>query len=449
MGKRIDLTQGKISHHVLRMLGPFTISIIAIVSAGVVDTIYLGHISIEALAMMGFCFPIIYLLNSVNIGLGAGALSAISRAIGQKEFSRAKRQAAAAIILALIILSILAVFAGLFLSGFLDFMGAKADTKPLALVYMKYALPALVIVSIPMMANNVLRAYGEAVLPSTITLSAAFFNIIIDPFLIFGIGPFPRLEVEGAAIATLIANSMAALYGLYLLNFHRRALKFVGITWRNISQTWTQVGRVGFPASLSHAVVPVAAYFATTIIGRSFGTEEVAAYTLTARTEMLAITVLYALSASIGALTGQNGGAGLTGRVRETFVFCFKVCVAWSLIIAVPMALLAGIIPRAFTDNAHVIALAKPYFWIVPITISGYGFVFVSAAGFNALGRPGYGLSFTIIRSLALYVPFIGIGVITYGMTGAFIGIALANIISGLLSYYITFHRASMEAVHH
>ena len=101
---------------------------------------------------------------------------------------------------------------------------------------------------------------------------------------------------------------------------------------------------------------------------------------------------------------------------------------------AVVLALFAPQIAGVFSNDAEVVAKTIPYFYIVPVTIFAYGFVFISAAGFNALGRPIYGLVYTIIRSLVLYVAFIYIGVHLDGLRGAFFGMAAANIISGLIA---------------
>jgi len=184
-------------------------------------------------------------------------------------------------------------------------------------------------------------------------------------------------------------------------------------------------------------------------VARNLGTIEVAAFTIVGRVGMLALTMLYALSACIGAVTGQNGGAGLTDRVRETFIFCFKICFAWGAFIGVVLGLTATLIPQAFTKDAAVVAAAAPYFWIVPVTFAGYGAVFVAAAGFNALGRPSYGLVMTIIRSMFMFVPFIWLGVHFYGMVGAYLGMAAANILSGAIALYFTLKKAPMQAVHH
>jgi len=113
---------------------------------------------------------------------------------------------------------------------------------------------------------------------------------------------------------------------------------------------------------------------------------------------------------------------------------------------AVPLALFAPQIAGVFTNDPILIEKMTPYFYIVPITISGYGFVFVSAAGLNALGRPLFGLSYTIIRSLVLYIGFVAIGISLAGLKGAFYGVAAANLISGLIAIIWTMKKAPMSA---
>lgn len=447
--KSIDLTQGSIPRHILRMLGPFWLAILALMSAGIVDTIYLGHLSTNALAAVGFCFPIIFFGNSVNIGLGAGTLSAISRAIGRKDRPRAQALGASAVLLTLIIMTVICLLSFWAMSRTLDIMGVTDEIKPLAISYLKYGLPALIVMGLAMITNNVLRAGGEALLPSFIMISGAILNIIIDPFLIFGIGPFPRMEVQGAALATLLANGLAAVFGLFIIFFYRRVASFAGLTVKKIRDAWLAILRVGFPAIWTNVIVPMAGLITTAIVAHNLGTTEVAAFTIVGRVGMLALTMLYALSACIGAVTGQNGGADLTDRVREAFIFSFKICFVWGAFIGVVMGLSANIIPQVFTKDAAVVAAAAPYFWIVPVTFAGYGSVFVAAAGFNALGRPSYGLILTIIRSAFMFVPFIWLGVYFYGMVGAYMGMAAANVLSGAIALFYTLKKAPMEAVHH
>jgi len=436
------------------MLGPFSIGVIALISTGVVDTIYLGRLTdperpqlaIMALAALTFAFPLTFIGNSANIGLGAGTMSAVSRALGQGEYERAKRHGAAAILLGLTVMSLLVGLMLLAMPYILPIAGAQGGVLEMALQYLAISLPSLVIVSIASMSNNILRANGEALLPSAIMISGAVINIILDPFLIFGWGPFPRLEIQGAALATLFGNAMGAMIGFYIILLHRKAISFVEMTWGSVKRAWAIIGQVGLPAAGTNIIVPVATFFAVSIMALSLSETDVAAFGVASRAELLSVGLLYALSACIGAITGRNGGAGNTERVKKTFRVCYMICVIWSTVMAIILALFAPQLARLFTSDAALIEKIMPYFYIVPVTVFAYGFVFVSAAGLNALGRPIYGLVYTIIRSLILYVGLIFIGVQLGGLIGAYLGVAVANIISGSIAVYWTLKRAPMIA---
>ena len=436
------------------MLGPFSIAVIALISTGIVDTIYLGRLedpdrprlAIMVLAALGFAFPINFIGNSANIGLGAGTMSAVSRALGQDDPEKARRHAAAAILLGLFVMSILVGFMLLAAPYILPIAGASGEVASMAFGYLLIIMPGLVLVSVASMSNNILRAGGEAILPSSIMILGALVNIVLDPFLIFGWGPFPRMELQGAALATLIGNAIGAAYGFYIVLFQRKAVDFIGMTFKSMKRAWSIIGQVGVPAAGTNIIVPVSTFAAVAIIGNVLGETDVAAFTVASRAELISVGLLYALSACIGAITGRNGGAGKTDRVREAFRVCYLICVIWGTALAVLLAIFAPQIAGVFTRDEILIAKIVPYFYIVPATVFGYGFVFVSAAGLNALGRPMFGLVYTVIRSLFLYIGLIAIGVWTAGLVGAFVGVAVANIVSGLIAIVWTLKKAPMTA---
>lgn len=436
------------------MLGPFSIAVIAMISTGIVDTIYLGRLkdplrpdlAIMALAAIGIAFPINFFGNSANIGLGAGTMSAVSRALGQDDPEKARRHAAAAILLGLAVMSVLVAFMLLIAPFFLAVTGASEEVIEMGFGYLVIIMPGLILVSVASMSNNILRAGGEALLPSSIMILGAVINIILNPFLIFGWGPFPRMEVQGAALSTFIGNGIGAAFGFYIVLFHRKAVDFVGMTFKSMSHAWTIIGRVGLPAAGTNIIVPLATFAAVAIIGNVLGEADVAAFTVASRAELISVGLLYALSACIGAITGRNGGAGKTDRVREAFRICYLICLIWGTGTAVLMAIFAPLIASIFTSDELLIEKIIPYFYIVPITVFAYGFVFISAAGLNALGRPLFGLIYTIIRSMILYIGLIAIGVWTAGLIGAFVGMAVANMVSGLIAIYWTLRKAPMTA---
>ena len=440
--------------HVFRMLGPFSIAIIALISTGIVDTLYLArltdparpNLAIMALAALGFAFPLTFIGNSANIGLGAGTMSAVSRALGEGEEGRAKRHAAAAILLALAVMSVLVSLMLLAAPHVLPLAGASPEVARMAYSYLLISMPGLVIVSVASMSNNILRASGEAALPSLIMISSAVINIFLNPFFIFGWGPFPRMEVQGAAVATLIGNIFGAGFGLYIVLLHRKAVDFAHMTVSSMQRAWKIIGHVGLPAAGTNIIVPVSTFAAVAIVGIKLTEADVAAFTVASRVELISVGLLYALSACIGAITGRNGGAGHTERVRAAFRVCYWICIIWSTIMAILLALFAPQIAGFFTKDAILVEKILPYFFIVPITIFAYGFVFISAAGLNALGRPIYGLIYTVIRSLILYIGFIFVGVQIAGLSGAFYGMAAANIISGLIAFGWTMRRVPMTA---
>jgi len=438
------------------MLGPFAVAIIALLSASIIDMMYLGRLTSETIPNLGVLAtaaitvagPLTFLGNSANIGLGAGTMSAISRAIGENDREKARRRAAAAIIFGLIVMGLLITFMMLIVPFLLPYL----DDDPLVLgyahTYLMISLPGLIIISVASMCNNILRADGEALLPSSIMIMGAIINIILDPFLIFGWGPFPRLEIQGAAIATLIGNIVAAAYGFWVVFYKRKAIDFKQITLQSFKRAAKIIGSVGIPAAMTNIVVPVGTVIAVAIVGNKLTTAELSAFGVSRQGEMISVGLIYALSACIGAVTGQNGGAGQTERVREAFKECYKICFIWCSVMAVVLAMFARPIAAALNPDLQVIEALLDYFYIVPITVFAYGFVFLSAAGLNALGRPKYGLIYTIIRSLVLYTLFIYIGVtMTGGLIGAFYGMAVANLISGIIAFAWTMYRAPMTAV--
>lgn len=453
-GAKVDLTQGPIQGHILRMLGPFSLAVIALISTGLVDSFFLGNLGGEenpkagtiALAALGIAFPLTFIGNSANIGLGAGTMSAISRALGEGKTKRAQRHGAAAILFALLVMSILVTLMIIAMPSVTKIMGASGEVRTEALSYLAISLPGLIIVSIASMCNNTLRAHGEAMLPSSIMILGAILNMAMDPFLIFGIGPFPRMEVAGAALATVIGNTIAAIYGLYLVRFVRRAVDFKHIRLSTLRHAWSTIAAVGVPAMGTNIIVPVGTFFATVAITRMTSEVGLAAFSLASRLELISVGLLYALSACIGSVTGQNGGAGRTDRVEEAFRVSYRICLIWSTVMAVVLALAARPLLSMFSNDPALIELAVPYFYLVPVTIFAYGYVFVTAAGFNALGRPKYGFIFTFIRSLVLYAPLTALGAWTHGLFGAFAGIAVANLLSGLMARYWALNRAPMTA---
>lgn len=428
-----------------RLIWPMVFGITAVMSVSLADTYFVGQLGPDQLAAISFCFPVLITVTSIAIGLSAGAASVVARAAGRGDHARVRRLTSDAIILALIVAAGLGV-AGWFLTEPLfTALGAQERLMPHILAYMRTWFAGVVLVAMPILANGLLRALGDSRAPATFMVIMAVTNIVLDPLFIFGIGPFPRLEIQGAALVTLLANAGALCIAAWLLVVREKIVSFRPPPLEELADSWAEIARIGVPAALSNAINPAGVTLATAGFAR-FGAEAVAGFGVATRIEIFAIIPLLALSAIIGPITGQNGGAGHQERVRRAFQLGFAGVLVWSLSISIILAVVAVPVTGLFSDSPETLRVARLYLWLAPWTIAGYGVVIAASAGFNALGRPLYGMVMTFTRSLVLYAPGVWIGGLVAGVPGSIAGLGAANVLSGLGAAWWSLRRAPMSS---
>ncbi|MHA6288717.1 MATE family efflux transporter [Maricaulis sp. CAU 1757] len=448
------MTQGSVFGHILRMLVPMSFGILAMMLVGIVDTYWVGTLGTAQQAAVQMSFPITMLVMSISIGLGAGAVSAVSRAAGRKDTSSIPRIATDAMLLALLLVGAVSVVGVLTVEPIFIALGASDTMLPHVTAYMSVWFGGITLIVAPMVASNILRALGNALVPSLMMIGAAFVNLILDPIFIlddvFGLFPGLGWGVSGAALATVAANAVTFALVFWYLAFKEKLIHFgfhdLGEIWHH----WSDIARVGIPACFSNIFNPLAMTVALSGLGMArFGDAAVGGLGVAGRIEAFAIVPLFALSASIGAVTGQNGGANDTARVREAFRSSFLFCIAWSLGIAAILWLGAGPLAALFLPSEAGQAVARDYWHIVPLTIAGYGITIAASAGFNGLGRPAYGMMITAGRAIGLMIPFVLVGSLVVGApVGVIWGVALANVLSGGLTALFVLTRAPMSAKH-
>jgi putative MATE family efflux protein len=432
--KRTDLTNGSLASHLWGLWWPMIAGVLGVMSVQVVDAYFLGQLGADPLAAIGFAGPVTFVVISLAIGLGAGAVSVVSRAAGRGNDEELRDLANASVLLALIIVATASFLGIIFAEPLFRFMGAQDRLMPDILGYMRIWFAGLVFLVVPMVASNILRATGDSVSPMLLMTSAAIINAVLDPIFIFGWGPIPRMEVEGAALASLVARAVSLVPALILLFGIRKILSWRLPPGQRLWRAWKQVLYVGLPASFSNMINPLGMTISTGIIAAA-GAAAVAGYSsVGTRVEMFALVPLFALSAAIGPLTGQNLAAGHMDRVRTAMRLAFAGAAIWGSLIALCFLISSGFLAQAFTDDVTARRWAELYLLIVPASGVGYGFVMVTAAGFNAMGHPWPGLFLTALRSFGLYVPGVWFGTQFGSALGVAIAIAAANVLSGLLA---------------
>lgn len=452
-----DLTQGSVFGHLLRMLVPMSFGILAMMLVGVIDTFWVGMLGTSEQAAVQMSFPVTMLVMSVGIGLGAGAVSSVSRAAGRKDGSSIPRIATDAMMLAIILVGSVSVLGIVTVRPAFELLGATDTMMPHVVSYMTMWYGGIVLIVAPMVAGNILRALGNSLLPSVMMMAAAVINLILDPIFIFDdvFGLFPGLGwgVSGAAAATVVANACTFLMVAAYLVFREKLIDFSGWTsdFGEVLHHWMDIARVGLPAAVSNLFNPIAMIVAMSGAGMArFGDAAVGGLGVGGRIEAFAIVPLFALSACIGAVTGQNGGANDTPRVREAFRTSFLFATGWSVAMAIILWLAADPLAAMFLQaSPGGQTVAADYWRIVPLTVAGYGITIAASAGFNGLGRPGHGMSITAGRAIGIMIPAVLIGSFVFNTPiGVIGGIALANVIAGALAIIFVMRFAPMTAKH-
>lgn len=443
--KSRDLTEGDVFSHMLRLVVPMSFGIAAMMAVGVVDAYWVGKLGTAQQAAVQFVFPVSMAVMSIAIGLGAGAVSVVSRAAGRGNADRTRRLATDSVALAFIVVLVTSAIGIALIDPLFTLMGATEAMMPHVRDFMTIWFAGIVFIVGPMIASNLLRALGDAIIPSVIMILAAVLNMGLDPLLIFGWGPVPALGVQGAAAATLISNMVVFVIAMAILIFREKLMDLSWPGWGELLWNWREIARVGIPAAGSNMVNPIAMGIAFASMAR-FGEPAVGGLGVAMRVEAFAIIPLFALSGCIGPITGQNGGAGEIGRVREAFTRSFLFCAGWSFSVAVLLFFLGGTLAGWFLPSAEGQAVAETYWDIVPFTVFGYGIAMAASAGFNGLGRPLQGIALNAIRGFALLAPLSWVIGSFYGSTGVIAGIAAANLAIAAIAVAYTLKFAPLTA---
>jgi len=397
------------------------------------DTFFIGKLGPAELATMGFVSPVAMIIVSASIGLSAGTSSVMARASGRGTDQALVRLATNSLIIAVIISLIFTVVGLLTIDPLFTLMGADKTTLPMIRQYMQvwYWSPLFIIV--PMVAMGV--TLGDTTLQGRLMLIAALVNVILDPIMIFGFCGFPRLEMAGAALATLIARAGTFVAVLYYLAYRFQVLEFSAEVMRSFRDSFRKITHVGIPAMATNMIIPLSGGVIITIIAL-FGNDAVAGTNVAMRIESVTIIVFYALSAVIGPFAGQNIGAGNPERIEKALQQCALFALIWSAVLALAIGGTAAFITAWFSDDKIIQGFANSYLYIMPLSYGAYGFVMIANATFNGMGKPIPGVVISTLRVAVFQFPLVVIAAFLLSdIKYVYIASSLSNILAGGVAY--------------
>lgn len=428
------LTEGPVGRHLIDMTVPVLFGITMMMGQSLIDTWFVSLVGDRELAAYSFGFPVLMIVMSVAIGLGAGTSSVVARAIGADNHRRARRLSTDALILSFVATAVISAIGILTINPLFRLLGAPEDMLPMIWQFMTILYSGVPFMVVGMVGMASMRATGDTKLPSLLMVMAAVINVILDPILIFGVGPIPAFGLNGAAMAALIARGLIFFGTLYLMRHRFDMVTFNRPDPKELIDSCKAVLHVGIPAAGTNVIVPLGATIVTAMIAR-FGPDAVAGFGVASRIETMMLVMFYAMSSIIGPFVGQNLAAGEQDRILRSLWLCTVFCLGSGLAIAAVLALTSGILPGFFSDSEQVTSVTQQFLWIVPISYGSYGMVMVMNAAFNGMGRPMPGVWISTSRILVLYVPLAIVGMHFLDVTGIFIAYSVANIVTGIVSY--------------
>jgi len=430
---RANLTQGPVRAHLLRLTLPMIVGLIAMMGFYLADTLFVAQLGSDALAAMSFTFPVVMTITSLGIGLMAGTSSVLSRCIGEGLDSTVPRLATDSLLLALVLSIAIAALGLTTTTPLFRLLGANDAVLILIHDYMDIWYLSLPLVLVPMAGIGAIRATGDSRGQSAVLIFSSVANLILDPLLIFGLAGLPRMELAGAALASVLARLLSLGVGYYIFHIRHKLLDLKLPSATQFSASIYTISRIALPAAGTNMVIPLASGVVTALVAAQ-GAEAVAGFGAAFRVEGFAMIVFYALSAVIGPFVGQNLGAGQVDRVRDAVRQCMWFCLGFGLFLALVLALGATSIAGWFSNDSAVIQSTVLYFQIVPLSFATAGMVMIINAVFNGAGLPLHATGISVLRMLVLILPLAALGAALGGLAGLYSGLLGANILAGIIA---------------
>lgn len=384
-GSHRDYTTGSLNQAILALAIPMVLEMVLESLFAVVDVFWVGRLGADAIATVGLTESLFTLVFAIAMGLGMSTTAMVARRIGEKDAPGAAVTAVQAIALGLLASAIIGVPCVVYAPDLLKLMGASPDIIATGSGYARIALGGSGVVLMLFLNNAIFRGAGDAAIAMRLLWVSNIINLILDPCLIFGLGPFPSLGVTGAALATLSGRSIGMAYQFYRL---LRGSHRIGILRRQIrlnAGVMIRLVRVSFTATIQFTIAQ-ASWIGLVRIVSLFGADALAGYTIAIRIVIFIILPSWGLSNAAATMVGQNLGAGRPDRAASSVWrtgFYNMVFLGASGIVFI---FFAESITGLFTHDAAVVRLASSCLRILSYGNIAYAYGMVMLQSFNGAG---------------------------------------------------------------
>jgi putative MATE family efflux protein len=380
-----DPTRGPVGRAIVLLAVPMVLEMVMESVFAVVDIFFVSRLGDEAIAGVALTESLMTLIYTAAIGLSIGVTAVVARRMGEGDPEGASRATAQGVLLGGLLAVVFAVVGVTFAEELLVLMGADAATVATALPFTRVMLGSNIVIVLLFLQNAAFRGAGDAAIAMRVLWLANGLNIVLDPCLIFGLGPFPELGVQGAAIATAIGRGTAVLLQLYTLLRLNGRLQVRVAHWAVRVDVMVRLIRLSATGTFQ-TFIGMASWIGLVRITAEFGAEALAGYAIAIRIILFALLPAWGLSNAAATMVGQGLGAGDPDRAETSVWIAAKMNVAFLGAIGLAFVVFAPAIVSLFGGTGLTSEYAIACLRIVAAGFLFYAYGMVLTAAFNGAG---------------------------------------------------------------
>jgi putative MATE family efflux protein len=380
------MTQGPLARNLFAVAWPVMISFLLMTLYNLADAFWLGKLGKTALAAPTITMHVIFLGFSIAMGLGTGGTTLVSQYRGAGRPKAMGRAGGQTLVLLILVGIVLAAVGLIFAPGILKLLQTPADAFPETLTYMRWILIGMPFMFGFFVYQGIFTGMGDTVGPLQVNLITVILNVVLDPILIFGVGPVPHLGVAGAAMATCVARAVAAGVGFYRLFHGDRGFKLHLTDLRWDPQIMARIAKVGLPMSFGQMGTSLGFTLMMGIVN-TFGSAVTAAFGIGHRIIHMALVPTFGFSQANATAVGQNLGADQPERAAASVRTAALLIGAILLPVTTLMFFFGDAISRLFISDLEVIQYGRDLFHITSYSVFAFGFVMVLLGAFQGSGH--------------------------------------------------------------
>jgi len=447
-GTGADYTKIPLRKAVFLLAVPMVLELVLESTFAVVDIFFVARLGSSAVATVGLTESYLFLIYSIAIGLAMAVTAVVARRIGEHKREEAAVTAVQAILIALLVSAPFALAGIVYAQDLLRLMGADAWTLEHGYRYTQWMLGGNAVILLLFVINAIYRGAGDAATAMRVLWLANGLNIILDPILIFGLGPIPAMGIEGAAIATNIGRGAGVLMQLWILfrgGQHLPRITTSQLVWHTsvmLNIVRTSLGGIG------QMIVAMTSWIFLMRILASIGSEAVAGATIALRIMMFTLMPAWGMSNAAATLVGQNLGAGEPGRAEASVWRIGWYNMVFTLAVSIVFFVMHDRLIAIFTDDIAVIAIGGEWLRILSFSYFVYGWWMVAVQAFNGAGDTITPTKINLVFFWLIQIPLSYWLAISLGWqhSGVFWGVFVSETSVGLFTLWL-FSRGKWKTV--